>query len=295
MGKILSGKRVMLLLGIFLFSLSVSSAQKVSANYTKTNLKTVLESISKQTGYTLAYSKEVVNLSDEVTIHVTDGELSDVLETLLSPRNLGYEIKDGKIYILYKSREKQLTSMDVPSPQQNNVQSVSGIVTDQNGEPIIGANISVVGTTMGTITDVDGKYSINVPRGSVLRFSYIGYVDQEFTITNQTTLNVILQENAELLDELVVIGYGVQKKSVVTAAISRVTSEELNTARPSRVEDALKGKVSGVQITQSSGHPGAESKVRIRGIGTVNNSDPLYIVDGMPVDGGINYLNPGIS
>ncbi len=292
MGKILSGKRVMLLLGIFLFSLSVSSAQKVSANYTKTNLKTVLESISKQTGYTLAYSKEVVNLSDEVTIHVTDGELSDVLETLLSPRNLGYEIKDGKIYILYKSREKQLTSMDVPSPQQNNVQSVSGIVTDQNGEPIIGANISIVGTTMGTITDVDGKYSINVPRGSVLRFSYIGYVDQEFTITNQTTLNVILQENAELLDELVVIGYGVQKKSVVTAAISRVTSEELNTARPSRVEDALKGKVSGVQITQSSGHPGAESKVRIRGIGTVNNSDPLYIVDGMPVDGGINYLNP---
>ena len=95
-----------------------------------------------------------------------------------------------------------------------------------------------------------------------------------------------------MLNDVVVIGYGVQKKSVVTAAISKVTGEDLNLTKPSRIEDALKGKVSGVQITQSSGQPNADSKVRIRGIGSVNNSDPLYIVDGMPVSGGINYLNP---
>src|SRR5690554_1574196 len=103
---------------------------------------------------------------------------------------------------------------------------------------------------------------------SSLRFSFIGYVDQVFVITNQTSLNVRLIEDSELLDELVVVGYGVQRKSVVTAAISQVTAEELNVTRPTRVEDALKGKVSGVQITQSSGQPGSDSKVRIRGIGT---------------------------
>src|SRR5690554_4113450 len=166
------------------------------------------------------------------------------------------------------------------------------MVLDDEGEPIIGANIVVPGTTIGTVTDIDGKYSMILPVGSVLRFSYIGYSEQEFTIIDQTVLNVRLQEDSGLLDELVVVGYGVQRKSVVTAAISRVTAEELNVTRPSRVEDALKGKVSGVQITQSSGQPGSDSKVRIRGIGTVNNSDPLYIVDGMEVGGGISYLNP---
>jgi TonB-linked SusC/RagA family outer membrane protein len=281
MGKILSKKRVMLLLGIFLFSLSVSSAQKVSANYTKTNLKTVLESISKQTGYTLAYSKEVVNLSDEVTIHVTDGELSDVLETLLSPRNLGYEIKDGKIYILYKSREKQLTSMDVPSPQQNNVQSVSGIVTDQNGEPIIGANISVVGTTMGTITDVDGKYSINVPRGSVLRFSYIGYVDQEFTITNQTTLNVQMKEDTEMLEEVVVVGYGTQKKETLSGSISSISSNEITTTKTENLINNIQGKVPGLLIRQYSGEPGTfNNAISIRGYG-----EPMIVIDGIVRNG----------
>jgi TonB-linked SusC/RagA family outer membrane protein len=122
--------------------------------------------------------------------------------------------------------------------------------------------------------------------------SYIGYKSIEVTADASATMNLVLEENTEVLDEVVVVGYGVQRKSVLTAAISRVTSGELNNVKPSRVEDVLKGKVSGVQITQSSGQPGSDSKVRIRGIGTVNNSDPLYIVDGMSVDGGISYLNP---
>ena len=105
-------------------------------------------------------------------------------------------------------------------------------------------------------------------------------------------INVVLKSDVVALKDVVVVGYGVQKKSVVTAAISKVGADELNLTKPSRVEDALKGKVSGVQITQSSGQPNSDSKVRIRGIGTVNKSDPLYIVDGMPVGGGINYLNP---
>ena len=171
--------------------------------------------------------------------------------------------------------------------------TISGQVKDTQGEPVIGANVIIKGTTNGTITDLDGMFSIpDVEQSSVLEISFIGYTPQLVKISDNKPLIITLAEDSQALDEIVVVGYGVQKKSVVTAAISRVTADELNAAKPSRVEDALKGKVSGVQITQSSGQPGSDSKVRIRGIGTVNNSDPLYIVDGMPVDGGINYLNP---
>ncbi|WP_418893616.1 TonB-dependent receptor [Limibacterium fermenti] len=293
MGRIHFKPKVVILCSFLMLSLTLSSAQKVSLNFNNQYLKTVLESISQQTGYSLAYSKEVVNVDAVVSIRVNQRELANVLEELLSPRNLGYEIKDGKIYILYEAPRQEGVAAATAGVRQDPVgQQISGVVTDENGDPIIGANIVVPGTTTGTATDVDGRYSLTVPRGSVLRFSYIGYLEQEFTITDQTTLDVRLEEDVETLEELVVVGYGVQKKSVVTAAISKVTAEELNTNRPSRVEDALKGKVSGVQITQSSGQPGSDSKVRIRGIGTVNNSDPLYIVDGMYVEGGINYLNP---
>ena len=171
--------------------------------------------------------------------------------------------------------------------------TVSGVVTDgKTGESLIGVSILEKGTTNGTITDLNGEFTLKVAPQSKLVITYIGYKPQEKTITESKRLDIIMVTDDLSLDEVVVVGYGIQKKSVVTAAISKVTGDELNVARPSRVEDALKGKVSGVQITQSSGQPGADSKVRIRGIGTVNNSDPLYIVDGMPVDGGINYLNP---
>lgn len=169
-----------------------------------------------------------------------------------------------------------------------------GTVTDEKtGGKLIGVSVMVQGTTVGTVTDIDGRFHINVPTSnSTLVFTYIGYISQKVIVTDQTHFEVILKEDTRNLDEVIVVGYGVQKKSVVTAAISRVTAEDLSKTTPSRIEDALKGKVSGVQITQSSGQPGSDSKVRIRGIGTVNMSDPLYIVDGMPIDGGINYLNP---
>ncbi len=170
---------------------------------------------------------------------------------------------------------------------------IKGTVTSsQDGLPLIGVNVLEKGTSTGTISDLDGRFTLSVAPDATLLITYIGYKSQEIAIKGSAPLNIVLHEDTELLDEVVVVGYGVQKKSVVTAAISRVTADELNASKPSRVEDALKGKVSGVQITQSSGQPGADSKVRIRGIGTINNSEPLYIVDGMAVDGGISYLNP---
>ncbi|WP_010663702.1 SusC/RagA family TonB-linked outer membrane protein [Marinilabilia salmonicolor] len=170
--------------------------------------------------------------------------------------------------------------------------TVTGKVTSQSdGDPIPGVSVVQKGTTNGTITDVDGNYSLTLPEGETIAFSFIGMETVE-VIADQTTINIALKEAFTDLDEVVVVGYGVQKKSVVTAAISSVSSEDLESSKPSRIEDVLKGKVSGVQITQSSGQPGSDSKVRIRGVGTINNSDPLYIVDGMAVGGGINYLNP---
>ncbi|HCC52924.1 MAG TPA: SusC/RagA family TonB-linked outer membrane protein [Porphyromonadaceae bacterium] len=174
-----------------------------------------------------------------------------------------------------------------------NVQIKGVVISEAENEALLGVNVVEKGTNNGTMTDFDGRFTLNVPKGSTISFSYIGFISKEIVVDeNVSDLNIQLAEDTEILDEVVIVGYGTQKKSVVTAAISKVSAEDLSASKPSRVEDVLKGKVSGVQITQSSGQPGSDSKVRIRGIGTVNNSDPLYIIDGMPVGGGINYLNP---
>ena len=168
---------------------------------------------------------------------------------------------------------------------------ILGTVIDENGEPVIGATVvEKANPQNATITNIDGQFAIKVAEGTSLVISYVGYQTIEVKAKNQ--MSVTLKEDAQVLNDVVVIGYGVQKKSVVTAAISKVTGDDLNLTRPSRIEDALKGKVSGVQITQASGQPGSASKFTIRGSGSVNNSDPLYIVDGMAVEGGISYLNP---
>lgn len=181
-----------------------------------------------------------------------------------------------------------LTSAVMVAQQVN----VTGrVAARSDGSPIPGVSVVQQGTSMGTITDSEGRYSLSAEMGATLVFSFIG-MDTREVVVNSSEINIELEESWTDLDEVIVVGYGVQKRSVVTAAISSVSAEDLNNAKPSRIEDVLKGKVSGVQITQSSGQPGADSKVRIRGIGTVNNSEPLYIVDGMAVDGGIAYLNP---
>ncbi|MBR6457015.1 MAG: TonB-dependent receptor [Bacteroidales bacterium] len=170
--------------------------------------------------------------------------------------------------------------------------TVTGVVLDAARQPIAGAFIVEQGTSNGTSAGVDGDFSLRVAPGAVLEVSCIGYVTRTVTVSQEQRLEIILEDDTQMLEETVVVGYGVQKKSVVTASISKVDGDALNKVRASTVNDAIKGKVSGVQITQASGQPGSGSQIKIRGIGSVNNSDPLYIVDGMPVDGGIDYLNP---
>ena len=170
-------------------------------------------------------------------------------------------------------------------------QTFEGVVIDDTGEPVIGASVIEKGVASnGAITDLDGNFRISVAPGVTLVISYIGYESQEVKAAHN--MRIVLHEDSKMLNDVVVIGYGVQKKSVVTAAIAKVSADDLNGKTPVRVDNALKGLAAGVNVTSSSGQPGASPRVRVRGTGTINNSDPLYIVDGMPIEGGIDFLNP---
>lgn len=170
--------------------------------------------------------------------------------------------------------------------------TVNGQVKDTQGEPIIGANVIIQGTTIGVITDLDGMFSIpDVDAGAKVDISYIGYLPQTLVVKDGKPLSIVLKEDTQALEEVVVIGYGVQKKSVVTASIAKVGADELAQTAPVRIDNALKGLASGVQVTTQNGQPGAAAVIRVRGTGTINNSDPLYIVDGMPISG-IDNINP---
>ena len=169
--------------------------------------------------------------------------------------------------------------------------AVNGVVTDASGEPVVGVFVVERGTTNGTMTDLNGNFSFRASAGATLEVSCIGYKSQNVTAVAGQLLRVVLQDDAEMLEETVVIGYGVQKKSVVTASISSVTSDDLKVQSQTRVDNMLQGMTSGVQVTQNSGAPGASSTVIVRGVGSINHASPLYIVDGMPA-GSIDYINP---
>ena len=166
-----------------------------------------------------------------------------------------------------------------------------GTVLDNANQPIVGAFIVEQGTANGTMSGADGAFSLRVKSGAVVEVTCLGYESRQFTVSADQTLTIVLQDDTQMLEETVVVGYGVQKKSVVTAAISSITSEDLKATAQTRVDNVLQGMTSGVTVIQSSGAPDAGAQVRIRGIGTINNSEPLYIIDGLPA-GSIDFLNP---
>lgn len=170
---------------------------------------------------------------------------------------------------------------------------VSGqVISGEDGEPVIGASVSVQDSRLGTITDVDGNFDLSVPGAeSVLIFSYLGMVPQEITVGDQRTFSIILEPSSSMLNEVIVVGYGTQQRSKISGAVSTIGAEEIQATPILRAEQALQGRTAGVLVTQNSGSPGSPLMVRIRGVGTINNSDPLYIVDGIPVEG-IDFLNP---
>ena len=168
--------------------------------------------------------------------------------------------------------------------------TVTGTITDKSGERIIGASVFVKGTTIGTVSDIDGNFTLEVPDESVITVSYIGYLTQEIAVEGRNKLQIVLQEDTRLLDEVVVVGYGVMRKKDLTGAVASVQGEILRDKPLASLGEALQGRAAGVQVI-SSGKPGDNVSFRIRGISTINNSEPLLVIDGVPTDLGINALN----
>lgn len=190
-----------------------------------------------------------------------------------------------------------LLSFTLASVYAQDIQVKGTVISGADNEPLPGVNVVVKGNaTTGTITGIDGEFALSVPSDAILSISYIGFKSLEIPVNGKRELKIVLQEDSEALDEVVVIGYGTQKKSVVTASIARVSSEDLANTAPVRMDNALKGLAAGVTVTSSSGQPGAAAQIRVRGVGTIRTengaADPLYIVDGMPIEGGLDYLNP---
>ena len=189
-----------------------------------------------------------------------------------------------------------LLSFTLAAVYAQNIQIKGTVVSGTDNEPLPGVNVVVKGnTSTGTITDFNGTFTLSAPADAILSISYIGFKSQEIAVKGHKDIKIVLQEDSETLDEVVVVGYGVQKKSVVTASIAKVSADDLASTAPVRMDNALKGLASGVTVTSSSGQPGAAAQIRVRGVGTIRTengaADPLYIVDGMPLEGGLDYLN----
>lgn len=250
-------------------------------------IQTVLEQIESQSEFNFFYNTKQVNTNKLVSISAQQKDVFEVLDVLFRNTDIKYEVLDKNIILTLKN---ETVSVAVPAPSQQN-KSIKGVVVDQNGEPVIGANVMVKGTTTGSITNVSGDFVISdVPQSAVLVISFIGYLTKEVPVGQQETLRVVLTEDLQTLDEVVVVGYGTMKKSDITGAISSVDKDKIARQPVANVSSALQGLATGVSVTSNSGSPGSASTIRIRGVGTVNDAEPLYVVDGMPVTD-INYLS----
>ena len=245
-------------------------------------LDKILNEIENQTDYLFIYNNQV-DINKITSVKVKNEAVAQVLDRILSGTGINYEL-EGTHIILTTEAIKDLHA-------QQQAKTVTGTVTDVSGEPIIGANIRIKGTTTGTITDIDGNFSIKAEPQSVIEVSYIGYLTQETVINNQKSIRFLLKEDTKTLDEVVVIGYGVQKKADLTGSVANINTEKLNTQSNANIGQALQGKIAGVDIVSQGGAPGSGTRIMVRGIGTLNNASPLYIVDGMYMNS-IDHINP---
>ena len=217
------------------------------------------------------------------------------MEILFTNKDIVYAIEDRKI--LLKRKETTIGVLSAPSSNVN-VKSIqfqlSGSISDSEGQPLPGASIVEKGTSNGTQSDFDGNYTMEVANGNaVLIVSYIGYATKEISLNGQSVLDIVLEESAAGLEEVVVVGYGTMKKADLTGSVSQVKTETLEAVPVYNMEQALKVGAAGVRVSQNSGTPGSRIEVRIRGGNSmIGDNQPLYVVDGFPVTGGIDFLNP---
>lgn len=255
----------------------------VNLNLVNATLTEVFREIEKQSDYRFFFNSTSLSEIKRQTVKTENMTLPAVLEQLFKGTDIHYKLVDKYIVIT-----SQKDHSDQSSQQNDRLVRIVGVVKDETGEPIIGVNVSEKGTTNGTITDMDGKFSLGVPNTAVLRFSYIGYLSQDLTIKGKTSLDVTLKEDSQNLEEVVVVGYGTQKKVNLTGAIAAVNSKDLTVAPVANTTNALAGRLPGLTVIQKSGRPGSDgSDLNIRSFGK-----PLVIVDG--VEAAFNTIDPNI-
>lgn len=265
---------------IQLFSTSIySQTENLTLSFENTTIRDVLLEIEKQTDFFILFNSKVVDVDKTVTFNVENSSIYETLDKLFTGTDIMYEVVDQQIVLKNKSL------------QENRI--ITGTLVDEQGDPVIGATVVIKGTVTGTITGIDGKFSIAIPdEVTVLVFSFVGMGIQEVTIVDQTEINLVMVESAMDLDEVIVVGYGVQKKIDLTGSVSVVSGESINNSPVIGIDQAIQGRISGVRTTQTTGQPGEAVNVRIRGVGTIGDNDPLYIIDGVPTKDGMNVIAP---
>ena len=278
------------LLALFVFAgtafATESYSQTMKVTVVADNMSTgkVISEIEKQTDYLFVYNVNEVNLKRNVKVNAQNKSVAEVLNKVFEGTDIYYAMEGKNIMLMSKAKDGE-------AAQQAN--KVTGIVKDANGEPVIGANVMVKGQSIGTITDIDGRFVLDAPKDAVLQITYIGYVSQEVKVSGNKELNVVLKEDTETLDEVVVIGYGTAKKSDLTGATAQIKPEALTSSVVGNALESLQGKAAGVAVFNDN-KPGASPSIRVRGSGSITASnEPLYVVDGFPLmDGNISDLNP---
>jgi iron complex outermembrane receptor protein len=280
--------------------------RRISLNVEEQDAASVLQQIEKMAQVKFVYSFEVIGAGRKVSLHVGNERLSKVLDDLFKPLQITYEITHDQTIMLkriVKSSTNQRLGMielmpTVTAPQDI---AVSGKVTDEEGSGLPGVSVLIKGTTNGTVTDPNGAYKLNAPDNAILVFSFIGYNIQEVPVNGSTTIDIQLTPNIQALTEVVVVGYGTQRKQDVTGSIITISAKDFNKGQNTTPEQLILGKVAGVQITSNGGAPGAGSTIRIRGGSSLSASnDPLIVIDGVPVDNSelkgtsnaLNLINP---
>lgn len=288
--------RIMKITGLFLFMLifclhaenTNSQNVRVTIKQTNAELEDVLNVIEKQTDYLFVYNK-YVNVDRKVSVNLNKRPLEEVLKSLFAGTDIKYTV-DGAYIIL--SAQKEIPGDAPPVSQQS--RRITGVVKDTNGETIIGANVIEKGSTNGTVTDIDGRFGLAISEKAIIQVSYIGYVAQEITVGNLTDLSIVLKEDFQNLEEVVIVGYGTQKKLNLTGAVATVKGDDIIKRPVINAANMLQGLMPGVQITQATGQPGSSASIQIRGKGTYSDagSNPLVLIDG--VEGDMNKLDPNV-
>ncbi|RKD90710.1 TonB-linked SusC/RagA family outer membrane protein [Mangrovibacterium diazotrophicum] len=288
--------RIMKLTFVFvvLLSLTVSASvysqqSKFSLNLKNVSIREVLRQVEEQTQYKFLLQDERLNIDEKVNVNVDQANIEALLEEVFVNQKVKYTITDKNLIIITPS-----TSKNSGQAVQQQTGKVTGLVTDAAGSPLPGVTVVLKGTTTGTITDFEGRYTIGgLTSESVLLFSFVGMGSQEFTVGESPEINVVMREDAVGLDEVVAIGYGSQSKRNITGAIQNIETEDLESIPTAQLTQKLQGKLAGVQINQTTGIPGQGMSIRIRGQASISaGNDPLYVVDGFPLTGDIANINP---